>query len=145
VGTARILGRVHLTQMKFGNSYFPVSITVLESEGVDFLLGLDMLRRYRSCLDLSLNVLRFHIEGRVEEVRFLSEGEAPRSKLFGGPNDNEEQEQEPSVAPTHHTDEELGEKVAGLMALGFSDQQARDALERTGGDPAAAASLLLND
>ena len=52
VGTAKIIGRVHIAQMRFGNSVFPVSITVLEKNDVDFLFGLDTLRRYRCVIDL---------------------------------------------------------------------------------------------
>ena len=52
MGTAKIIGRVHIAQMKFGNSVFPVSITVLEKNDVDFLFGLDTLRRYRCVIDL---------------------------------------------------------------------------------------------
>jgi DNA damage-inducible protein 1 len=45
VGTAKILGKIHIAQMKFGNSFFPISITVLERNDIDFLFGL--VRRHR--------------------------------------------------------------------------------------------------
>lgn len=47
VGTAKILGRVHLTQMQIGKSFFPVSITIIDQQDMDFLLGLDMLKRHQ--------------------------------------------------------------------------------------------------
>jgi DNA damage-inducible protein 1 len=83
VGTAKILGRIHIAQMKFGRSFFPISITVLENNDVDFLFGLDMLRRYRCNIDLSKNVLS--IEGATgrEEISFLSENELPESAKVG--------------------------------------------------------------
>jgi hypothetical protein len=43
---------VHIAQMHFGKSIFPVSITILEKNDVDFLFGLDTLRRYRCVIDL---------------------------------------------------------------------------------------------
>jgi DNA damage-inducible protein 1 len=33
VGTAKILGKVHMSQMKFGKGYFPVSITIIDQDG----------------------------------------------------------------------------------------------------------------
>jgi DNA damage-inducible protein 1 len=85
IGTSKILGRVHIAQMKFGNSYFPISLTVLESNGVDFLFGLDMLRRYRGIIDLGNNVLKIDKGGGdYESLPFLGEGDIPsKEKDFG--------------------------------------------------------------
>lgn len=88
VGSGKIVGRVHIAQMKFGKSHFPISITVLEHSDVDFLFGLDTLRRYRCCIDLGKNVLRIDGAAGVEEVEFLSESEIPeraRGNYMGPP------------------------------------------------------------
>eukprot|EP01038_Epipyxis_sp_PR26KG_P008244 gene8244-11158_t len=78
VGTAKICGRIHIAQMKFGQSFFNVSLTVLETSDVDFLLGLDMLKRYRGIIDLGRNSLRLDIgQNSFEEVQFLGESDLP--------------------------------------------------------------------
>ncbi len=79
VGTANIIGRIHIAQMKFGNSFFPISITVLENNDVDFLFGLDTLRRYRCCIDLEKNILRIEGAAGKEEIPFLPESELPEN------------------------------------------------------------------
>uniref|UniRef100_A0A7S1MS56 CUE domain-containing protein n=1 Tax=Neobodo designis TaxID=312471 RepID=A0A7S1MS56_NEODS len=62
VGSSRIIGRVHMAQVCLGEGdsrlFLPMSITVLEQDSMDFLIGLDQLRRHRMCIDLSANVLR---------------------------------------------------------------------------------------
>lgn len=73
VGTAPILGRIHLAQMKIQQSYYPISITVLQGGDVEFLFGLDMLRRHQCCIDLKHNVLRVEGASGIEECPFLSE------------------------------------------------------------------------
>jgi len=47
VGTSRIIGRIHVVNMQILDKFFPCSITVLEDDKVDFLFGLDMLKRHQ--------------------------------------------------------------------------------------------------
>jgi len=69
VGTSKIIGRVHSTQLKLGGSFFSVSLSILENQDIDFILGLDMLKRHQCILDMGKGVL--NIGG--EAVPFLHE------------------------------------------------------------------------
>ncbi|CAI5469943.1 unnamed protein product [Closterium sp. Yama58-4] len=75
VGTSKIVGRIHAVQLKIGTNFYMCSITVLEADNVDFLFGLDMLRRHQCCIDLKDNVLR--VGGGEIAVPFLSEKDIP--------------------------------------------------------------------
>ncbi|GJD12177.1 DNA damage-inducible protein 1 [Galdieria sulphuraria] len=58
VGTARFLGRIHISMFSIGEQYFPVSFLVIEDLSFDMLFGLDMLRRHRAVIDLEQNCLK---------------------------------------------------------------------------------------
>lgn len=62
--------------------HLPMSITVLESGSMEFLFGLDMLRRYQCCIDLRRGVLRVDVAPPVE-LPFLAEHELPASARPG--------------------------------------------------------------
>eukprot|EP00586_Coscinodiscus_wailesii_P005006 CAMPEP_0172486774 /NCGR_PEP_ID=MMETSP1066-20121228/15499_1 /TAXON_ID=671091 /ORGANISM="Coscinodiscus wailesii, Strain CCMP2513" /LENGTH=450 /DNA_ID=CAMNT_0013252941 /DNA_START=72 /DNA_END=1424 /DNA_ORIENTATION=- len=80
VGTGKILGRVHLTPIKIKNHFFPCTITVLESDGVDFLFGLDMLKRHRCRMDLHRGVLGLKLDSGYLEIDFLHEKDLEEGK-----------------------------------------------------------------
>ena len=79
VGTANIVGRIHMAPIKIGNSVYPCTFTVMEKD-IEFLFGLDMLKRYQCVIDLKRNVLCMGDAG-VNDVRFLDENEIPPSEL----------------------------------------------------------------
>lgn len=62
--------------LKIGNQQVTASITILEQDGMEFLFGLDMLRRYQCSIDLHKNVLRFGSINNAE-LPFLADHELP--------------------------------------------------------------------
>lgn len=86
VGSGKIMGRIHIVNLKVGGNFFPCSVTVMDSseglgdKNMDFLFGLDMLKRHRCSIDLSKNCLVF---GTVAmEAPFLQEHELDVSKVI---------------------------------------------------------------
>jgi DNA damage-inducible protein 1 len=115
VGSAPILGRVHMAPMVLGGVALPATFTVME-RGPEILLGLDMLKRYQACIDLEHNVLRLKTghtaapggsggggggggasaaaaSGGYVSVPFLSEGELPKGHFGSGGGSAEGEEE----------------------------------------------------
>jgi len=87
VGTGKILGRIHIVSLQIQQYHFPVSVTVMDdSQGLgdknmDFLLGLDMLKRHTCCIDLDLQVVRFKLgSGSDLMAPFLHEKDLDQTK-----------------------------------------------------------------
>jgi len=162
VGTAKILGRVHSAQMKLGNIHLPCAYTIMEGRDVDLLLGLDMLKSHRACVDLDKNCLR--IQG--QEIPFLAEHELPdkaRQHEQPHPDDQEAQSSAQANRPTPAprfpgAGNTIGsapapqparsqyseEMISALTNLGATREQAIQLLEEAGGNVDVAASLLFN-
>ncbi len=136
VGSAAIIGRIHLVQLKLGpHTHLACSITVLDNPDMDFLLGLDMLQRHQMCIDLAHGVLRV----ADTAVPVLSEGEI---RAVRGASDDPValNSSQPAAPPS-----ELDAAVDTLVSLGFSPSQSRRALLITGGNKDSAAALLFSE
>ncbi|KAL2245178.1 UNVERIFIED_CONTAM: Protein DNA-DAMAGE INDUCIBLE 1, partial [Sesamum indicum] len=70
VGQSEILGRIHVAPIKIGSIFYPCSFLVLDAPNMEFLFGLDMLRKHQCIIDLKENVLR--VGGGEVAVPFLA-------------------------------------------------------------------------
>ena len=143
VGTARIHGRIHLALLTLESEVFEVSFTVMDSVGggYDSLLGLDMLRKHQASIDLRNNCL--HI-GSVS-VPFLPEKDIPLSMRqsyaqMGSHGQGSSSSSERSSGSSASDVSE--ESIAKLSELGFSRQQAVEALQACDGNTDQAATML---
>ncbi|RLM78565.1 DNA damage-inducible protein 1 [Panicum miliaceum] len=75
VGQSEILGRIHVAPIKIGHLFYHCSFTVLDAPNMEFLFGLDMLRKHQCMIDLKDNVLR--VGGGEVSVPFLQEKDIP--------------------------------------------------------------------
>ena len=171
VGTGTILGKVHMAPMEIGGHHIPVSITIMEQDGMEFLFGLDNLKRYQCSIDLQKNVLRFPglDNGRQLEMPFLQEHEIKKSgvsNIIDQPdmvNDTKKQKQEgevegeaaaaapvPATAPAAATVPATASapfpesKISLLMNLGFQREAVIQALTAANGNEEIAAALLFS-
>ncbi|RAL66161.1 hypothetical protein DID88_005833 [Monilinia fructigena] len=172
VGTAAILGRVHSAQIKIGSMFLPCSFTVMEGKDVDLLLGLDMLKRHQACIDLSKDKLiiqgvEVSFLGEADIPKNMEDERADEPQLAGpggttigaksgavsGPSNEQQASQAaaqipaisaPSAPPQHQHQQPSfpAENVDQLVALGFSRDEAINALAACGGDVQYAAGLL---
>lgn len=154
VSTGKIIGKIHLANMKIGNTYIPFSVFILDSIDIDFILGLDLLRRHQCTINLKENML--HICG--EDLTFLAEREIEKPLRLSGITQGASQSR---PAPVHsvvrnaspavsrsvsqaHTSvpAPVSNEVKTLSgALGISHEAARALLDSTNGDIELAASL----
>lgn len=156
VGQTEILGRIHVAPIKIGNIFYPCSFLVLDSPNMEFLFGLDMLRKHQCIIDLKENVLR--VGGGEVSVPFLQEKDIPSRYLD---EDKYSKEASSSGVPPPVTsgsnnssqgggasggdrtkDSEFESKVAKLVELGFERQAVIQALQLFNGNEEQAAGFL---
>eukprot|EP01101_Sappina_pedata_P000521 TRINITY_DN1062_c0_g1_i2.p1 TRINITY_DN1062_c0_g1~~TRINITY_DN1062_c0_g1_i2.p1 ORF type:complete len:210 (+),score=45.06 TRINITY_DN1062_c0_g1_i2:131-760(+) len=148
VGTAKILGRIHAALIKIGDSHFYSSFTVLEDQNMDFLLGLDFLRKHQCSIDLKDKVLRIG----AEAIPFLEENEIPKKDHQIPPSSNSPSDSNnnnvsdtkmrispPPAQPKEKFPESVIESVMAIT--GQTREVVLEALVMTNGDADAAANL----
>ncbi|CAL0335044.1 unnamed protein product [Lupinus luteus] len=156
VGQSEILGRIHVAPIKIGNVFYPCSFLVLDSPNMEFLFGLDMLRKHQCIIDLKENVLR--VGGGEVSVPFLQEKDIPSRFLdeekyakeassSGGPvtsgTANPSQGKASGGASGNSSKDSAFEaKVAKLVELGFGRDAVVQALQLFNGNEEQAAGFL---
>lgn len=76
IGEANVVGRVRDVQIKVGSLLVPYEFAIVDGNQPDFLLGLEFLSRYRTCIDFNKGALII----RGVELPFLSEAERRQMK-----------------------------------------------------------------
>jgi len=153
VGTQKILGRIHLAQLEIEKNYFATSLSVLEDQPMDMLLGLDMLRRHQCVLDLHKNILRI---GNLVETNFLHESELPiHARLSGNTPDIDDNDYNrlaetidrsqsaSSTAITSVPTPFPEDTIKHITKSGFTREQAVEELKLTNGDATKALVSLM--
>lgn len=160
VGQSEIVGRIHVAPIKIGTQFYPCSFTVLDSPNLEFIFGLDMLRKHQCQIDLKDNVLR--VGGGEVSVPFLQEKDIPTDFIGGekfanqgasasaelstatkkaGSSSAPASTSGPSqVAHTQGSDHEA--KIAKLVELGFDRASVIQALNLFNGNEEQAAGFL---
>ena len=140
VGSCAILGRVHLTIMQLGRSAVPVSITILDQGGMQFLLGLDMLKRHQMCIDLKSNALKVG----DESISFLPANECPNEiEDIESPKPTSNDIKRPNPFDTNTSSSEQEGVIKLLMENLHADRATViKALELAKGNADIAASIL---
>lgn len=163
VGQSEILGRIHVAAIKIGHAFYPCSFTVLDAPNMEFLFGLDMLRKHQCIIDLKDNVLR--VGGGEVSVPFLHEKDIPShirdgekssnlaSSSQGAAGESSKAREKtpdvpppsspagaPAVIPPQGGDFEA--KVIKLVELGFDRASVIQALQLCNGNEDQAAGYL---
>ncbi|XP_061353267.1 protein DNA-DAMAGE INDUCIBLE 1 isoform X2 [Gastrolobium bilobum] len=162
VGQSEILGRIHVASIKIGDIFYPCSFLVLDSPNMEFLFGLDMLRKHQCIIDLKENVLR--VGGGEVSVPFLQEKDIPSRFLdeekyakeasnSGGPVTSGSNIPSKGVQSSGGASDSLMKslwlqesdfeaKVAKLVELGFGRDAVIQALQLFNGNEEQAAGFL---
>ncbi|VDN99625.1 unnamed protein product [Rodentolepis nana] len=127
VGSQKIIGRVHQAMLKFENTTLPTSFLILDQQ-MDIMIGLDMLKRHRCCINLAENVLQV---GDYARIPFLPESELPHyAKL------SPERSAQPGSSRTERNfSEEQLSKVELLTSQNVPRDRAIALLEASNWDP----------
>ena len=78
VGSSNILGQIDDLPLRVGPIIYRTKIIIIESLGtrMDFIIGLDFLRKFRCDINIRDNILRLHAKGRSFRIPFITNSES---------------------------------------------------------------------
>ncbi|KJH42141.1 UBA/TS-N domain protein [Dictyocaulus viviparus] len=117
-GTQKFVGKIHSCQVKVEDHFFPCNFDVMADREMDVLLGLNILKRHQCNINLKDNVLEM---GDGTRTSFLSEMEISTYLNNLAESDGTD----------YMVDDDL---LSQAMSLGFSEDDARNALKMTRND-----------
>ncbi|AFZ79009.1 hypothetical protein BEWA_018540 [Theileria equi strain WA] len=131
-GTRNTVGKIHLADLKIGPIFIHVSFVILDGGNIDFILGLDILRRYACTINLKDNCLQIN----DISVPFLSEKDIKA----------EDHKSTSSGIHAVKQESENPDKINRLSELlGVSREYAKELLDISNGNEELAASFVLNN
>ncbi|KAL1455856.1 hypothetical protein WDU94_000628 [Cyamophila willieti] len=89
VGMQRIIGRIHMVQIAIEKDFLITTMSILNNQPMDVLLGLDMLKRHQCSIDLKRNVLKIGTTGTIS--KFLPERYMPEYYRATSGSDEEDE------------------------------------------------------
>ncbi|RYR79711.1 hypothetical protein Ahy_A01g004527 isoform B [Arachis hypogaea] len=132
VGQSEILGRIHVAPIKIGSIFYPCSFLVLDSPNMEFLFGLDMLRKHQKDIPS-----RF-----LDEEKFKEASSSGAQVTSGGNNPSPRGQSSGGASGDKSKDSEFEAKVAKLVELGFGRAAVIEALQLFNGNEEQAAGFL---
>lgn len=129
VGTRKILGQIHSTQLQIETGYFASTFHIMDEETMPILIGLEFLKRHQASIDLAQNALIMPNSGI--KAPFLGESEIPQMER-----------QITDAALEAHRKMSQEEKISQLIQMGYLRDQAVEALRKSNGDLEGAVSFL---
>ncbi|RNF04178.1 DNA-damage inducible protein DDI1-like protein [Trypanosoma rangeli] len=122
IGVRRTLGVIHMVIVNLGGLHVPLSLTVIDDDKIDFIIGLDQMKLHRMIIDLRDNCLRV----ADTQIPFLPDSEVP-DFVTGNEVVDEDAQEEEAKQQQRGTSKPLATAstlAKGLKTKGQPDRQA---------------------
>jgi hypothetical protein len=83
VGTSDIIGGIEGLNLRIGPLAFKNKVSILRDSRCDFLIGLDILERFKCAIHLREKLLRLYVGNEEIRISLTSNGIVQRSSVFG--------------------------------------------------------------
>ena len=74
VGSSQILGKINNLPIRLSGLNFKCNFSILQNSRVDFILGLDVLRKFKTSICLRENIIKMYHRNKVFRIPILSSG-----------------------------------------------------------------------